>query len=102
MLRWSWKRTPTRTTENSLRLHETVFARQRCHDFPHLAKPRIFRTPAPSVPRYGDKGGIVDGRRRYFRVTDGKNNLALPLDKLDWFRSESICLGNGDPNDPND
>ena len=48
------------------------------------------------------KGGIVDGRRRYFKVEDGKNNLALPPDKLDWFRSESIFLGNGDPNDPND
>jgi hypothetical protein len=45
---------------------------------------------------------VADGRRRYFKVTDGKNNLALPLDKLDWFRSESIFLGNGDPNDPND
>ena len=33
------------------------------------------------------KGGVIDGRRRYFRVTDGKNNLALPADKADWFRS---------------
>jgi hypothetical protein len=48
------------------------------------------------------KGGVVDGRRRYFRVTDGKNNLALPADKLDWFRSVSIDLGNGDPDDPHD
>ena len=48
------------------------------------------------------KAGIVDGRRRYFKVTDGKNNLALPLDKLDWFRSESVFLGNGDPSDPSD
>jgi len=48
------------------------------------------------------KGGVIDGRRRYFRVTDGKNNLALPVDKLDWFRSESIDLGNGDPDDPHD
>jgi hypothetical protein len=37
-----------------------------------------------------------------FRVTDGKNNLALPVDKLDWFRSVSIDLGNGDPDDPHD
>ena len=48
------------------------------------------------------KAGVVDGRRRYFKVTDGKNNLALPLDRLDWFRSESVFLGNGDPNDPSD
>ena len=48
------------------------------------------------------KGGVIDGRRRYFKVTDGKNNLALPADKLDWFRSQSIDLGNGDPDDPHD
>ena len=48
------------------------------------------------------KAAVVDGRRRYFKVEDGKNNLALPPDKLDWYRSESIFLGNGDPNDPND
>ena len=43
------------------------------------------------------KAAVVDGRRRYFKVEDGKNNLALPPDKLDWYRSESIFLGNGDP-----
>ena len=48
------------------------------------------------------KAGVVDGRRRYFKVADGKNNLALPLDRLDWFRSESVFLGNGDTNDPSD
>ena len=41
------------------------------------------------------KAAVVDGRRRYFKVEDGKNNLALPPDKLDWYRSESIFLGNG-------
>jgi hypothetical protein len=45
------------------------------------------------------KAGVTDGRKRYFRVTDGKNNLALPADKLDWFRSASVDLGNGDPDD---
>ena len=47
-----------------------------------------------------NKAGISDGRRRYFKITDGKNNLALPVDKMDWFRSTSIDLGNGDPDDP--
>jgi hypothetical protein len=48
------------------------------------------------------KAGISDGRKRYFRITDGKNNLSLPVDKLDWFRSATINLGNGDPNNPLD
>jgi RecA-family ATPase len=42
------------------------------------------------------KAGVTDGRKRYFRVTDGKNNLALPADKMEWFRSTTINLGNGD------
>ena len=45
------------------------------------------------------KAGVTDGRKRYFRITDGKNNLALPADKVDWFRSASVDLGNGAPND---
>lgn len=45
------------------------------------------------------KAGITDGRKRYFKVTDGKNNLSLPLDKLNWFRSASVNLGNRDPRD---
>ena len=49
------------------------------------------------------KAGVVDGRRRYFRVSDGKNNLALPADKTEWFRSASIDLRNGcDPRNPLD
>ncbi|MBR1153570.1 AAA family ATPase [Bradyrhizobium sp. JYMT SZCCT0428] len=43
--------------------------------------------------------GISDGRKRYFRITDGKNNLSLPVDKREWFRSATVNLGNGDPND---
>ena len=45
------------------------------------------------------KAGVRDSRRRYFKVADGKNNLALPVEKLDWFRSASIDLGNGGPED---
>ena len=40
------------------------------------------------------KAGIADGRKRYFRVSDGKNNLALSADKVEWFRSASVDLGN--------
>jgi hypothetical protein len=34
-------------------------------------------------------------RRRYFRVDNGKANLALPPDNADWYFIESVCLGNG-------
>ena len=42
------------------------------------------------------RAGVTDGRRRYFRITDGKNNLSLPVDKLDWFRSATVNLGNAE------
>jgi hypothetical protein len=49
------------------------------------------------------KGGVVDGRRRYFRVTDGKNNLALPADKHGLVplgcRSTSATATRTDPHD---
>lgn len=41
-----------------------------------------------------DKAG-VDTRYRYFRVNNGKNNLALPSDKAEWYKMESVYLGNG-------
>ena len=34
-------------------------------------------------------------RRRYFRVDNGKTNLAPPPDKADWYFLESVHLGNG-------
>ncbi len=39
----------------------------------------------------------VDGeeRRRFFRTYDDKNNRAPPADKSDWYRMESVPLGNG-------
>ena len=37
----------------------------------------------------------VDNRRSYFRVDNGKSNLAPPPDKSDWFRIVSQPLGNG-------
>lgn len=39
--------------------------------------------------------GIEDeGRRRYFRTYDDKNNRAPPSDKSDWFNLHSVDLGN--------
>jgi RecA-family ATPase len=41
------------------------------------------------------KAGI-DNRRLYFRVDNGKANLAPPTDKCDWHRMASVSIGNGD------
>ena len=48
------------------------------------------------------KVGITDNRKRYFRVADGKNNLSLAADKVDWFRSATVELGNGGARDGGD
>jgi hypothetical protein len=40
--------------------------------------------------RYG-----VDNRRAFFNVGNGKANLYVPADGLDWFRLVSVNLGNG-------
>lgn len=37
----------------------------------------------------------VDSPRLYFRAYNDKANLAPPADKSDWFRIESVGLGNG-------
>jgi hypothetical protein len=41
------------------------------------------------------KAGITD-HRRVFRVFSDKSNLAPPLEKSDWYRLESVDLGQGD------
>jgi hypothetical protein len=43
----------------------------------------------------GEKAG-VDNHRAYFRVYSDKANLAPPADKSDWYKLESVELGNGD------
>jgi hypothetical protein len=43
----------------------------------------------------GEKAG-VENRRLYFRVDNGKANLAPPIDKADWHKLASVELGNGD------
>jgi hypothetical protein len=37
----------------------------------------------------------VDNHRLYFRAFDDKNNLAPPADTSDWYKLESVDLGNG-------
>jgi hypothetical protein len=41
------------------------------------------------------KAGIVN-HREYFKVEDGKANLAPPPEGKDWYRIISVWLGNGD------
>src|ERR1700734_2119251 len=38
----------------------------------------------------------VENRRAYFRVQNGKANLAPPAEGSDWYRIEPVALGNGD------
>lgn len=42
------------------------------------------------------KARVGDARRLHFNVTNGKSNMASPSDKRDWFKLESVDLGNGD------
>ena len=39
----------------------------------------------------------VDNRRLFFRVDNGKANLAAPVDGADWYKLVSVDLGNGTP-----
>ena len=45
-----------------------------------------------SAEEAADAGGVT--AREYFRVTNGKANLAPRADKSDWFRLRSVSLGN--------
>jgi hypothetical protein len=38
----------------------------------------------------------VTNRRLYFRTSNDKDNLNPPMEKADWFKIESVDLGNGD------
>jgi hypothetical protein len=42
------------------------------------------------------KQARVDNHRLYFRAFNDKANLAPPADKSDWYRLESVDLGNGE------
>lgn len=42
------------------------------------------------------KLGASDNRHRYFRLDSGKNNIALPADKANWYQLVSVTLANED------
>jgi hypothetical protein len=44
----------------------------------------------------------VDNHRLYFKTFNDKANLQPPADKSDWFRLQSVDLGNGSPHRPGD
>ncbi|CAO4171635.1 hypothetical protein IHEIED_01832 [Methylorubrum populi] len=41
-------------------------------------------------------------RRRFFRVDDGKANMAAPLERADWRELIGVGLGNSDRDSPED
>jgi hypothetical protein len=51
-----------------------------------------------AINRMSEKEGQdsgVDNPRTYFRAFNDKSNLAPPADRSDWFKIESVELGNG-------
>jgi len=44
----------------------------------------------------------VENRHAYFRVQNGKANLSPPADTAEWYRLESVDLGNGGDGQPAD
>ena len=63
-----------------------------------LAKVRSARTLNGMNEDEATRAG-VENRRSYFRVQNGKANLSPPSDAAEWYRIESIDLGNGPPGD---
>ncbi len=55
---------------------------------------RVVRAINRMSEKEGQDGGI-DNPRLYFRAFNDKANLAPPADKSDWFKIESVGLGNG-------
>jgi hypothetical protein len=66
-----------------------------------LAKVRSARTLNGMNEEEASRAG-VENRRAYFRVQNGKANLAAPTDAADWYRLESVDLGNGGDGKPGD
>ena len=59
-----------------------------------LGAVRSARVLNPMSVDEASKAGGVEARE-FFRVTNGKANLAPRADKSDWFRLRSVSLGNG-------
>lgn len=55
---------------------------------------RVVRAVNRMSKEEGDKAG-VENHRLYFRTLNDKANLQPPADKSDWFKLESVDLGNG-------
>lgn len=54
-------------------------------------------------PDEADKAGIAPtDRRRFFRVDDGKANMAPPMERADWRELVSVGLDNADDTGPED
>ncbi|SFM99695.1 ATP-binding protein [Methylobacterium pseudosasicola] len=61
-----------------------------------LAAARSARVLNHMTKDQAEKAGIPTNRG-FFRVDNGKANLAPPPDKSDWFQLVSVSLGNGPP-----
>jgi AAA domain/Bifunctional DNA primase/polymerase, N-terminal len=61
-----------------------------------LAAVRAARTLNVMSEHEAEQTGIT-ARRRYFRVENGKTNLAPPPETADWYEITSVNLNNGDP-----
>lgn len=59
-----------------------------------VAAARSVRLLARMTQQEGEEAD-VENHRLYFRVTDGKANLAPPADVSNWRKLENISLGNG-------
>jgi hypothetical protein len=66
-----------------------------------LAKVRSARTLNGMSKDEAARAG-VENWRAYFRIQNGKANLAPPADAADWYRLESVDLGNGGGDKPGD
>ena len=60
-----------------------------------LATSRSARALSRMTKVEGQRTGVGDGHRAFFRFGDAKNNLALVSDDTRWFKLASVQLGNG-------
>lgn len=62
---------------------------------------RVVRAVNRMTKEEGEKAG-VENHRLYFRTYNDKANLHPPAEKADWFRLNSVSLGNGPLGSPGD
>ena len=65
-----------------------------------LAAVRPARILNRMTEKEAEEGQIKDERSRYLKVAEGKNNLALPPDRVTWLRQASIAIGPPGESDP--